>query len=156
MIDGLPFPTTRSIHLTRTLRFTIIKKRHRTSLNRMSYSYNSTVSLSTLESFYNHLQDTDPSALFALLNLGEPNTRLPDYESKHDDNAHQKTLEYSTPISATRVTPSRQRTLSSRPSPPLPANDFPNAIETGNDGNLYISSANRNGVYRWIRYKGTK
>lgn len=42
-----------------------------------------------------------------------------------------------------------------RPSPPHPANDRPNETMTGNDGNQYISTPNKNGVYRWVKVKTT-
>lgn len=42
-----------------------------------------------------------------------------------------------------------------RPSPPRPANDpgCRNKIHRGNDGLLYVSQSNKNGVYRWVRLK---
>lgn len=36
-----------------------------------------------------------------------------------------------------------------RNSPPYPANQCHNHTKTGNDGQLYMSSPNRNGIYTW-------
>jgi hypothetical protein len=38
-----------------------------------------------------------------------------------------------------------------RPSPPYPANECHNKRMTGNDGLLYVSQGNKNGVYKWIK-----
>lgn len=40
----------------------------------------------------------------------------------------------------------------SRPSPPLPARNYCNQIKVGNDGNMYISIPDKNGVCKWKRY----
>lgn len=37
----------------------------------------------------------------------------------------------------------------SRNSPPYPANDCPNQIKHGNDGNKYISIEDKNGIFKW-------
>jgi len=37
-----------------------------------------------------------------------------------------------------------------RDSPPYPANQCPNEIKKGNDGNYYQSKPDKNGVYKWI------
>ena len=41
-----------------------------------------------------------------------------------------------------------------RPSPPRPANDpgCRDRVRRGNDGLLYQSVSNKNGVYRWVKY----
>ena len=41
-----------------------------------------------------------------------------------------------------------------RPSPPRPANDpgCRDQIRRGNDGLLYASVSNKNGVYRWVKF----
>lgn len=41
-----------------------------------------------------------------------------------------------------------------RPSPPRPANDpgCRDKIHRGNDGLMYISTPNKNGVYRWVKF----
>lgn len=38
-----------------------------------------------------------------------------------------------------------------RPSPPYPANDWCGRNKKGNDGNMYISKKNKNGVCRWVK-----
>lgn len=38
-----------------------------------------------------------------------------------------------------------------RPSPPYPANECHNKRMMGNDGLLYVSQGNKNGVYKWIK-----
>ena len=38
-----------------------------------------------------------------------------------------------------------------RPSPPYPANDWCGKNKKGNDGNMYISKKNKNGVCRWVK-----
>lgn len=40
---------------------------------------------------------------------------------------------------------------SKRPSPPFPANDFCGKKKKGNDGKMYISKPNKNGVCRWVK-----
>ena len=37
----------------------------------------------------------------------------------------------------------------SRPGPPYPAQDCKNKTKSGNDGNKYRSSPNKNGIFRW-------
>ena len=37
-----------------------------------------------------------------------------------------------------------------RKSPPYHANDCPNQEKKGNDGNIYISKKDKNGIYKWI------
>jgi len=44
----------------------------------------------------------------------------------------------------------------SRDSPPYPANKCRNEIKEGNDGNIYQSKSNKNGVYRWVLLKDSK
>jgi len=39
-----------------------------------------------------------------------------------------------------------------RPSPPFPANDYCNKKLKGNDGNMYISLPDKNGICKWKRY----
>jgi len=39
-----------------------------------------------------------------------------------------------------------------RPSPPIPANNYCNQIKLGNDGNMYISLPDKNGVCKWKRH----
>ena len=41
-------------------------------------------------------------------------------------------------------------------SPPLSAQDFPNSVKKGNDGNKYRSEADKNGIYRWKKYDSLK
>lgn len=36
-----------------------------------------------------------------------------------------------------------------RPSPPFSAKDYPDETMKGNDGNIYISQKDKNGIYRW-------
>lgn len=43
-----------------------------------------------------------------------------------------------------------QKKYSSRKSPPYPANACKGLIKKGNDGNNYISQANKNGIFKWI------
>jgi len=38
-----------------------------------------------------------------------------------------------------------------RPSPPYPANDWCGKNKKGNDGNMYTSKKNKNGVCRWVK-----
>lgn len=38
-----------------------------------------------------------------------------------------------------------------RVSPPFPANDFCGKKKKGNDGKMYISKPNKNGVCRWVK-----
>jgi hypothetical protein len=38
-----------------------------------------------------------------------------------------------------------------RPSPPYPANDLCGKNKKGNDGNMYTSKKNKNGVCRWVK-----
>ena len=40
-----------------------------------------------------------------------------------------------------------------RESPPVSAQDFPNKIRKGNDGEEYVSRADKNKVYRWYKIK---
>ena len=40
-----------------------------------------------------------------------------------------------------------------RPSPPYPANECHNKRMMGNDGLLYISQGNKNGIYRWVKVR---
>ena len=40
-----------------------------------------------------------------------------------------------------------------RPSPSYPANDYCGKKKRGNDGNMYISKKNKNGICRWIKLK---
>jgi hypothetical protein len=42
-----------------------------------------------------------------------------------------------------------------RKAPPGKARDSKDQIETGNDGLQYISKPNKNGVYRWVKVKGS-
>ena len=48
---------------------------------------------------------------------------------------------------------SNLKKYANRPSPPRPANDpgCRDKIRRGNDGLLYQSVSNRNGVYRWVK-----
>lgn len=48
-------------------------------------------------------------------------------------------------------TPSELQKYAKRPSPPHPANDYPDETMEGNDGNLYISKPTKAGVYRWTK-----
>jgi len=43
-----------------------------------------------------------------------------------------------------------------RPSPPIKAGDCPNQKKKGNDGLCYISTPNKNGVFRWVKVKTSK
>lgn len=45
---------------------------------------------------------------------------------------------------------------SSRPSPAYPAQDCKGQTKTGNDGQLYVSSPTKKGVYRWILASPTR
>jgi len=47
-------------------------------------------------------------------------------------------------------------TYSTRPSPPFPANEYRDKKRKGNDGNMYISVANKTGVYSWQKVKVAK
>jgi hypothetical protein len=40
-----------------------------------------------------------------------------------------------------------------RPSPPVSAQDFPNHIKIGNDGNEYVSRPDTKKIYRWYKVK---
>ena len=40
-----------------------------------------------------------------------------------------------------------------RPSPPYPANECHNKQMTGNDGLLYVSKGDKNGVYKWVKVR---
>lgn len=40
-----------------------------------------------------------------------------------------------------------------RPSPPQSAQDYPNIIKTGNDGNEYVSRPDKNKIYKWYKIK---
>jgi hypothetical protein len=40
-----------------------------------------------------------------------------------------------------------------RPSPPFSAQDYPNKIKVGNDGNEYISRADKKMVFKWYKIK---
>jgi len=42
-----------------------------------------------------------------------------------------------------------------RPSPPFPANDYCKQKLPGNDGNMYLSKENKNGVCRWVKDPGS-
>ena len=39
----------------------------------------------------------------------------------------------------------------SRPSPPFPANKFCGKKKKGNDGKMYLSKPNKNGICRWVK-----
>lgn len=39
----------------------------------------------------------------------------------------------------------------SRPSPPYPANECCNRKMTGNDGQMYVSKMDKNGICKWIK-----
>ena len=43
-----------------------------------------------------------------------------------------------------------------RPSPSYPANDYCGKNKKGNDGNMYISKKNKNGICRWIKLNKIK
>ena len=44
-----------------------------------------------------------------------------------------------------------------RKSPPFHAKDYPNETKEGNDGEMYISKKDKNGIYKWIlKYKFKK
>lgn len=43
-----------------------------------------------------------------------------------------------------------------RPSPPYPANDWCGKNKKGNDGNMYTSKPNKNGICRWVKYNTVK
>jgi len=43
-----------------------------------------------------------------------------------------------------------------RPSPPVSAQDYPNKIKEGNDGNKYISIADKNNIYKWKKISTKK
>jgi len=45
------------------------------------------------------------------------------------------------------------KTYTSRPSPSIKAKDCPNQTREGNDGTSYISTPNKNGVFRWVKEK---
>ena len=38
-----------------------------------------------------------------------------------------------------------------RPSPPYPANECHGERMTGNDGLLYVSKGDKNGIYKWVK-----
>lgn len=40
-----------------------------------------------------------------------------------------------------------------RPSPSYPANDYCGKNKKGNDGNMYTSIKNKNGICRWVKLK---
>lgn len=40
-----------------------------------------------------------------------------------------------------------------RPSPPYSAQDYPNIIKKGNDGNKYVSRPDKNKIYKWYKIK---
>jgi len=48
-----------------------------------------------------------------------------------------------------RMTQSQQNKYANRPGPPMPANQHCEEEMEGNDGNMYISRANKNGVCSW-------
>ena len=43
-----------------------------------------------------------------------------------------------------------------RPSPPYPANEFCGRKKKGNDGNMYLSTPDKNGICKWIKEKTQK
>lgn len=46
-----------------------------------------------------------------------------------------------------------QAKYKNRPSPPYPANECCGKMEEGNDGLVYTSVPNKNGVCRWVKTK---
>ena len=40
-----------------------------------------------------------------------------------------------------------------RPSPPYPANECHDERMTGNDGLLYVSKGDKNGIYKWVKVR---
>jgi len=64
------------------------------------------------------------------------------YESKYDPvNKSSKTVN--------KYTPSAINRRANRPSPSVPAGDHMEETMEGNDGNMYISTMDKNGVYHW-------
>ena len=49
-----------------------------------------------------------------------------------------------------------QKKYVTRPSPPYPANDYCGKKKKGNDGNMYISTRDKNGTCKWIKEKTKK
>ena len=47
----------------------------------------------------------------------------------------------------------KPKNYTNRPSPPYPASNFPGKKKLGNNKKMYISVANKNGVYRWAVFK---
>ena len=50
-----------------------------------------------------------------------------------------------------RIVHSKTNGKLNRPSPSYPANDYCGKTKKGNDGNMYISKKNKNGICRWIK-----
>ena len=48
---------------------------------------------------------------------------------------------------------SKKDKYADRPSPPFPAQDYCGEMKEGNDGNLYESRPNKNGVCSWKKVK---
>jgi len=53
----------------------------------------------------------------------------------------------------TRIKNKNKTQKLNRPSPSYPANDYCGKNKKGNDGNMYISKKNKNGVCRWVKSK---
>jgi len=50
-----------------------------------------------------------------------------------------------------RITHSKTKEKLNRPSPSYPANNYCGKTKKGNDGNMYISKKNKNGICRWVK-----
>jgi hypothetical protein len=55
------------------------------------------------------------------------------------------------PIARPRAEQQVSNKYMTRPSPPYPANDFCEKKKKGNDGHMYISKPNKNGICRWVK-----
>ena len=55
------------------------------------------------------------------------------------------------PIARPRPGQQVSKKYTTRPSPPYPANDYCGKKKKGNDGHMYISKPNKNGICRWVQ-----
>jgi hypothetical protein len=65
-------------------------------------------------------------------------------------NAKEK-KEFKTKLEALKGGKLATKKYTKRTSPPFPANDFCGKKKKGNDGKMYLSKPNKNGICRWIK-----
>lgn len=70
-------------------------------------------------------------------------------KSRSPKKSHRK--KHSPKKSVGRCEKSNLKKYINRPGPAFPAQNCKKHLKVGNDGNLYRSSPNKNGIYRWVK-----